>query len=38
VRDPLYRDVADLIIASDGQTPRVIVQHILTHVQEMSSP
>lgn len=38
VRDPLYRDVADLIVASDGQTPRAIVQQILTHVQEIPSP
>jgi shikimate kinase len=34
VRDPLYRDVADLIVASDGQSPRVIVQRIINHFQE----
>ena len=28
-RDPLYRNIADLIIASDGQTLRAIVQQIL---------
>ena len=37
LRDPLYREVADLIVASDGQTPRVIVQQILTHIQEIPS-
>ncbi|HOB61716.1 MAG TPA: shikimate kinase AroK [Candidatus Competibacteraceae bacterium] len=28
-RDPLYREVADLIVASDGQSPRTVVQYIL---------
>ena len=28
-RDPLYREIADLIVASDGQTLRAIVQQIL---------
>lgn len=37
LRDPLYREVADLMVASDGQTPRVIVQQILTHIQEIPS-
>lgn len=37
VRDPLYRDVADLTIASDGQSPWVIVQRILNHIQEDSA-
>lgn len=37
VRDPLYRDTADLIITSDGQAPRVIAQRILAHLQEMPS-
>ena len=37
VRDPLYRDTADLIITSDGQAPRVIAQRILAHIQEMPS-
>lgn len=34
VRDPLYRDIADLTITSDGQAPRAIVQKILNHIQE----
>ncbi|MCP5158674.1 MAG: shikimate kinase AroK [Gammaproteobacteria bacterium] len=34
-RDPLYRVVADLIVASDVQAPRIIVQRILAHVQEI---
>lgn len=37
LRDPLYREVADLMVASDGQAPRVIVQQILTHIQEIPS-
>jgi shikimate kinase len=36
VRDPLYRDVADLTVASDGQSPRVIVQKIINQIQEDS--
>lgn len=28
-RDPLYQEVADLIVASDGQSPRTVVQRIL---------
>lgn len=28
-RDPLYQEVADLIVTSDGQSPRTVVQHIL---------
>jgi len=36
-RDPLYRDIADLIITSDGQAPRVIAQRILAHIQEIST-
>jgi shikimate kinase len=36
VRDPLYRDVADLTIVSDGQSPRIIVQKIINHLQEDS--
>ena len=31
-RDPLYRGVADLIIHSDGQTLRAIVQQIFDHL------
>ncbi len=43
VRDPLYREVADLTIVSDGQSPRAIVQKIIAHLQEdraclMSAP
>lgn len=36
VRDPLYRDVADLIVASDGQSPRAIVHKIINYIQEDS--
>ncbi|HPF57209.1 MAG TPA: shikimate kinase AroK [Candidatus Competibacteraceae bacterium] len=37
VRDPLYRDIADLIITSDGQAPRIIAQRVLAHIQETPS-
>lgn len=33
-RDPLYRDVADLVIVSDNQPLRAIVNTILNHFQE----
>jgi shikimate kinase len=36
-RDPLYRDIADLIITSDGQPPRIIAQRILAHIEEIPS-
>jgi shikimate kinase len=31
-RDPLYREVADLVIESDGSAPRVIAQRILSQL------
>ena len=31
-RDPLYREIADLVVSSDGQLLRTIVQQILDHL------
>jgi shikimate kinase len=31
-RDPLYREVADLVVESDGSAPRVIAQRILAQL------
>lgn len=31
-RDPLYREIADLLVSSDGQPLRAIVQQILDHL------
>ena len=31
-RDPLYREIADLVVSSDGQLLRAIVQQILDHL------
>lgn len=37
-RDPLYREIADLIVASDGQTLRAIAQRILDHMAPDADP
>jgi len=37
-RDPLYREIADLIVASDGQSPRTIVQRILQPIAPDAMP
>lgn len=37
-RDLLYREVADLIVASDGQSPRTIVQRILQPIAPDAVP
>lgn len=33
-RDPLYRDIADLIIRSDNLSPQAIADKIISHLQE----
>lgn len=33
VRDPLYRDIADIVIETDERPPRVVVQEILDRLQ-----
>lgn len=36
VRDPLYREIADLVIETDERPPRVVVQEILAQLPDMS--
>lgn len=35
LRDPLYREVADLVIETDSRPPRLVVQEILEHLQNI---
>ena len=34
VRDPLYREIADIIIQTDERPPRLVVQEILSQLQQ----
>lgn len=36
MRDPLYREVADIIIETDERPPRMVVQEILTRLEALS--
>lgn len=36
VRDPLYREVADIIIETDERPPRMVVQEILSRLEGLS--
>jgi shikimate kinase len=35
VRDPLYREIADIIIQTDERPPRLVVQEILSQLQSL---
>lgn len=35
-RDPLYRDIADIIIQTDERPPRLVVQEILSQLQSLA--
>ncbi len=35
LRDPLYREIADIIIETDQRPPRLVVQEILTCLQQL---
>ncbi len=35
-RDPLYREVADIIIETDERPPRMVVQEILARLEALS--
>ncbi|MCO6059682.1 shikimate kinase AroK [Pseudomonas sp. MOB-449] len=35
IRDPLYREIADIIIETDERPPRMVVQEILARLQEL---
>ena len=36
MRDPLYREVADIIIETDERPPRMVVQEILSRLEDLS--
>lgn len=36
MRDPLYRDIADIIIQTDERPPRLVVQEILSQLQSLA--
>jgi shikimate kinase len=36
IRDPLYREIADLVIETDERPPRMVVQEILERLQALS--
>ena len=36
MRDPLYREVADIIIETDERPPRMVVQEILARLEALS--
>lgn len=36
VRDPLYREVADVIVETDERPPRMVVQEIIERIQALS--
>ena len=36
VRDPLYREVADIVIETDERPPRMVVQEILARLEALS--
>ena len=38
IRDPLYREIADHIIETDGCSPRTVAQRLVRELQEDSSP
>ncbi|MNZ50560.1 Shikimate kinase 1 [compost metagenome] len=35
VRDPLYREIADLVVETDERPPRMVVQDILERLQKL---
>ena len=35
IRDPLYREIADIIIETDERPPRLVVQEILERLQAL---
>ncbi|NQD80168.1 shikimate kinase AroK [Pseudomonas sp. CrR14] len=36
IRDPLYREIADVIIETDGRPPRMVVQEILERLEALA--
>ncbi|HYQ38000.1 MAG TPA: shikimate kinase, partial [Pseudomonas sp.] len=35
IRDPLYREIADVIIETDQRPPRMVVQEILSRLEQL---
>ncbi|MNJ63158.1 Shikimate kinase 1 [compost metagenome] len=35
IRDPLYREIADIIIETDERPPRMVVQEILARLDDL---
>lgn len=36
IRDPLYREIADVIIETDQRPPRMVVQEVLSRLEQLS--
>jgi shikimate kinase len=36
IRDPLYREVADIVVETDERPPRMVVQEILERIEALS--
>jgi shikimate kinase len=36
IRDPLYREIADLVVETDERPPRMVVLDILTRLAELA--
>lgn len=37
IRDPLYREIADIVVETDERPPRLVVQEILERLEALSS-
>ena len=37
IRDPLYREIADVIIETDQRPPRMVVQEVLSRLEQLTS-
>nr|MBP8203385.1 shikimate kinase [Pseudomonas sp.] len=37
VRDPLYREIAEIVVETDERPPRLVVQEILERLEVLSS-
>jgi shikimate kinase len=36
IRDPFYREIADLVVETDERPPRLVVLHILARLAELA--
>jgi len=37
LRDPLYREVSDVVVSTDNRSAKKLAQHLLTQIPELSS-